>query len=122
MGFNTVAVLLNDGLHMGADDPELGKRIQEASRNWGHSPQRSDADIFARSGRGSCSYGSIVSVSHADDCQIVIAGGNMGFRIQDAKPQSPTQLSTAAIWLLQEALERHGYSVTKRRKTKKSTR
>lgn len=109
MGYNTVAVLYNDGLHYGVGDAGLGERIQTASRNWSNrQDHRFHIDFFARSGNASASYGRIVSQEHADYSQVVVVGRNTGAPLRECD-----NLDRYALDQLADALTRHGYTVKK---------
>jgi len=111
MGFNTVLIVLNDNLHMGTEDANLGERIQTAVRNWYGQRRRMDLSFFARSSKGaSGSYGEVISCDHADGIQIVAVGGNTGWRLDD--PEIPDAFVEAAI----REIQRRGYKVSKPRK------
>ena len=58
--------------------------------------------------------GSVISQSHADDEQVVVVHGNTGRRAQDAD-----DLGWRALDVMKACLERHGYTVTKRRERQK---
>ncbi len=114
MGFNTVLMILNDTVDYGAKDSHIGKRILDAVRGYtvrDYAPSR--LDIYARpDDGGSASYGSVISQEHADYSQIVVVGQNRGRKLQDCN-----DLDWLALQTIKEALERHGYRVTKRRKS-----
>ena len=119
MGYNTVALLLNDNLDIGAKDPDLGKRIRYASLNWQTRSRGVDLDIcafatFENGGSCAASYGSIISQDHADGYQVVIVHGNMGWRAGDADYDK--YLGWQALDTMKACLERYGYRVTKQRK------
>lgn len=103
MGFNTVAILLNDQTHEFANDGPLGARIANAMRNY---PSRDRLDCWFGAGK-------VISQAHADYSQVVVVGRNTGCPLSEC-----TDLDWYAINQLKDALERHGYRVTKRRKPK----
>ena len=115
MGYNTVAVILNDALGMIGEDPGFGKSIEIAAGQWHAPAHRRDLDIAAHSSRGGvhCNAMAIVSQDHADYSQVVIVGQNSGQRACDA-----TRLDYYAAQQMIRCLERNGYRVTKRRKPK----
>lgn len=102
MGFNTVAVLFNDQTDMIEKDGALGARIAKAMRNVGHKRE----GLSTWFGAGQC-----ISQAHADYDQIVVVGCNTGRPLSECN-----DLGFMALAELKEALERHGYRVTKRRK------
>jgi len=116
MGYNTVAILLNDNIAFGADDPNLGKAIQSASREWSEREHDHLATrISTRSGNCiGAIYGQIISQDHADGYQVVVVHGNWGWRIDEA--HNDKYLGYPAIDQMKDCLERNGYRVTKRRK------
>jgi hypothetical protein len=97
MGFNTVAVLLNDFTHELERDGRYGARIAQAMRNVGH---RRDG-LSTWFGAGVC-----ISQAHADYSQVVVVGKNTGQRLDDAN-----DLDWYALKQLADALERHGWRV-----------
>ena len=109
MGFNCVAVLLNDHCHALERDGPLGKRISRAMQDWRRTdPHSIDAWFGA---------GSVISCSHADHYQIVIVHGNTGETIYDA-----TDLPYYALDDMAECLRRHGWRASPPpRKRKKTT-
>lgn len=96
MGFNTVAVLLNDFTHELERDGQYGSRIAEAMRNC-HKRE----GLSTSFGAGRC-----ISQAHADTTQIVVVGRNTGKPLDEA-----TDLDWYALRQLADALERHGYKV-----------
>lgn len=116
MGYNTVLVVLNDNVDLGAKDSKLGERILDATRGWhARSRDRSATDIFARSDDGMrlASYGEVISLAHADYSQVVVVGRNTGRPLPECN-----DLDWYALDQLQEALVRHGYTVKKPKKTR----
>lgn len=97
MGFNTVAVLLNDFTHELERDGRYGARIAEAMRNVGHRREWLSASF----GAGSC-----ISQAHADHTQIVVVGRNTGKPLSEA-----TDLDIWALEQMADALLRHGWRV-----------
>ena len=116
MGYNTVAILLNDNIAFGADDPNLWKAIQSASRGWSEREHDHLATrISTRSGNCiGASYGQIISQDHADGYQVVVVHGNTGWRLDEA--ENDKYLGWQAFDLMKDCFERNGYRVTKRRK------
>lgn len=116
MGYNTVLVVFNDSLHMGAGDPNLGERIQRASRMWSaRTTHPEELQFFARSGNGSASYGAVVSQEHADYDQIVIVGQNRGRRLRDV-----SDLNWFALNEMADCLRRHGWTAKEPPRRKKT--
>jgi hypothetical protein len=109
MGFDTVVMLLNDQLHSLERDPNAGTKIAKAERNWNW-PIRGDGLYRQELDFG---YGSVISVSHADDYQVTVVGGNMGWNINNEKYDQ--YLTASAKYQMAECLERNGFKVTKRR-------
>lgn len=118
MGYNTVAVFLNDSLDVGAKDPTLGERIQDASRNWLARHRGGGLSWSARSNNCSASYGSIISQDHADGYQVCIVHGNMGWRADNAEYDK--YLGWQALDAMKDCLERNGYRVVKKREPRVS--
>jgi hypothetical protein len=83
MGFNTVLVVLNDHLDVGAKDPTLGEKIQRSSLVWPRVRRGVESSFFAQSGNCSASYGEVISCDHANGHQVVIVHGNTGWRLDD---------------------------------------
>jgi hypothetical protein len=106
MGYNTVAVLLNDFSREIENSGEFGKRLAFAMRSF---PER---------GAGYVPAALVVSQDHSSGYQVVVAHSNSGWRVQDAAPGGHTELNWQALDVMKGALERHGYKVTKRRKPK----
>jgi hypothetical protein len=112
MGYNTVLVVYNDTVDIGAKDAEIGRRIHEAVRAWSvrsFKPNALDISAFAKYENGStCSamYGAVVSQEHADYSQVVVVGQNRGRRLVDCH-----DLDRYALGQIAEALIRHGWTV-----------
>lgn len=107
MGWNTVAVILNDRIHDFKNDGPIGKRLYEAHCQFRRDPR---ADFGA---------GSIISQDHADGYQVVIVHGNMGWRADNAEYDK--YLGRQALDDMKGCLERNGYRVSKTRKLKETT-
>jgi hypothetical protein len=97
MGFNTVAVLLNDHSDKWPDD------LRRAAFEWSPKPKE-----FRE--KGYFSGGTVLSVSHADHRQVVVAGMNGGALMSAYLPAEEGDLRALA-----DVLEGHGYRVTKRK-------
>lgn len=102
MGFNTVAVIYNDLIGCASRD---FKRMDDAIRQFnmrGHIPH---INYFG--------FGKVVSMAHADSEQVVIVSGNDGTTASNA-----SDLGASALLQMKECLERHGYTVKKRRNSR----
>lgn len=98
MGFNTVALMLNDQCHRIEEDDRLGSVLRNAMA----SGTGSDHEISGLT---------VLPSQHADWNQIILAGGNRitalgGFRGSDHTKEN----------LLRELAADLGYSLTKRRR------
>lgn len=111
MGFNTVALILNDAVHQIEQDPDFGKNVGYAVASFSWPPNRRDVSIGARSPKGDSSYPAltIVSMAHADTPQVCVVAYNSGASLWD-KDCPEWAINAAAA-----ALEHHGYKVTKRK-------
>lgn len=79
MGWNTVAVIMNDATGDIAADAGFGSRLAKAMRIMGNGKR---VDVAAHGERSiHCNAATIVSHDHADGHQIVVAHGNTGYRI-----------------------------------------
>lgn len=109
MGYNTVAVLLNDFTHEIEKSGPVGDRIARAMRGWYRREDDNLATFFG--------CGVVISQDHADGEQVVIVSKNTGARADEANG-----LGWQALNDMQECLERHGYKVTppKRKKARES--
>lgn len=108
MGYNTVVVLYNDHTDCFAKDGPLGGRIAKAMQAWSYRSRDPSATYFGS--------GMVVSQDHADYDQVVVVGQNSGRPLSECN-----DLSWMAIDQLKNALERHGYKVTKRRQARPSS-
>ena len=120
MGYNTIAVILNDALSYGEEDPNLGSSIKSAVQAWGVQSYRgrSSLNISARGRAVSASYGSVISQDHADGYQVVVVHGNRGWRVDDAEKDE--YLGWSAFNQMRECLERNGFRVTRRHAPKEA--
>jgi len=101
MGFNTVAVILNDQLSEIAKDQKFGDSISQAVSTFGL-----EKHYGWRAGRAS--HGAqIISLGHADYPQVCVVYGNTGWSIHDA------DIPTGAVQAVADALRLKGYHVTK---------
>ena len=100
MGFNTVAVILNDQLSEIAKDAKFGESISQAVSTFGHGKHYGwDA--------GRASHGAqIISLGHADYPQVCVIYGNTGWSIHDA------DIPAGAVQAVADALRLKGYGVT----------
>ena len=115
MGYNTVALILNDTVGYGDKDPDLGKSISAAVNAWSMRDDRyRTTSITAKTGeRGGAQYGEVISQDHADGYQVTVVHGNMGWRIDDSSHDK--YLGHQAIKSMKDCLERNGFKVTKNR-------
>lgn len=104
MGYNTVALLINDQTHAIEQD-DFGRRVSRAMHNW-LDRDRDPMGVWFGSG-------AIISQAHADYSQIVVVGQNTGKPIQDCN-----NLDHYALMQLAEALIRHGWTARPPRKVK----
>ena len=94
MGYNTVAVLLNDFTGEFRNNGEhLGKRIAYAMNAW----DRVSLDGYFHAGR-------VISRDHADGYQLVIVHGNTGSILDEA-----LDLPKPVLERLASVLNRHGW-------------
>jgi hypothetical protein len=111
MGFNTVALILNDAVHQIEQDPDFGKNVGDVVASFSWPPNRRDASIAARSPKSGSCYPAltIVSMAHADTPQVCVVAYNSGHSLWDR--DCPEWAIDAAA----AALEARGYKVTKRK-------
>lgn len=85
MGFNTVVVVLNDAVHMIAEDTSWGASLARAVSAFHSSRRRAEYNpIPARGNSGRsvyCNSAEVISQAHADSYQVVVAHGNTGWAI-----------------------------------------
>ena len=99
MGFNTVAVILNDQIHEVRKSGRFGERIYEAvSRYW--ATPRNSLDRYFGAGK-------IISMAHADYPQVVVVQSNTGWSLHD------DDIPPEALEAVARQLREHGYRVTK---------
>lgn len=106
MGYNTVAVILNDRLGDLERDSGSGAEIARAARSWTARDCCPGIENFR--------YGGIISQDHADGFQVTVVHGNCGWRID--RSEYDKYLGISALRQMKECLERNGYRVIKRRK------
>ena len=99
MGYNTVAVLLNDFTHEIEASGHAGKHMADAMRAY---PTRRKGDHLATW----FGCGQVISQDHADGEQVVIVSHNSGVRADEAE-----DLGGQALHDMAECLKRHGYTV-----------
>lgn len=99
MGFNTVAVLLNDHAHEIRKSGRLGEGIYQAICAYSHKPRNRMDRYFGA--------GNIVSMAHADFPQVVVVYGNTGWSAWDEN------IPPEAVEAIARALREKGYRVTK---------
>lgn len=107
MGFITVLKILNDGLSAIETDPNFGKNVSDASRNYGYSKSRYDCVIAARGkyNHGNCAE--VISVAHADNPQFTVMWHNSGWKITyDPDDGVPEELIKELRWILRERSKR----------------
>ena len=91
MGYNTVAVLLND-YHI-----EWPEDVRKASR---------ERDFGGAALSGYFGWGRLLSQDHASGHQVVVVHGNTGSRLGPSEPATQAELDALAM-----ILRGHGYSV-----------
>jgi len=91
MGFNTVAVMMND------ETPK-----------WPAGMVRAMNDVSCQDGLGFFPGGQVISCAHASHTQIVAVGGNTGYELSALDPVKPEHLEE-----LSQILRAHGYTVRK---------
>lgn len=79
MGWNTVAVLLNDATGQIEGDAEFGRRLAYGMRRMSNGER---INVDARTSRSvHANAATIISHGHADSYQIVVVCGNTGYRV-----------------------------------------
>lgn len=111
MGYNCVAVLLNDFSHEIATADDFGKRLALQMNNW------SSIDGNQSTNGGAAR---IISRDHADGYQVVVVHGNTGWRVDNALYDQyfTGDYAWQAFAAMADCLERNGYRVTKKRRIK----
>jgi hypothetical protein len=106
MGFNTVAVLMNDSAHEIGESGAFGNALARA---------------MIQGERGPIPCGVVASCGHADGFQVVVAHGNTGWRVNEERYDRLYQdrLGWQALEAMAQCLERNGYRVVKKRKPRK---
>ncbi len=105
MGFNTVAVLYNDQTDSIRAGGHTAERMADAiSHGWYLRKRDPLATYFVLA----LSF----HTAHADEEQVVIVSRNSGCRAEDAD-----DLGWQALETMKACLERHGYTVSKKRKS-----
>lgn len=99
MGHLTVTMVYNDQIDSAPDE------LRYAARHW----QPRKPGVY--NPEAHFGWGQVVSQAHADYPQITVCWCNEGRRLEDCD-----NLNYMALDQLKQALERHGYRVTKRRK------
>lgn len=73
MGYNTVALILNDTIRYDKDNADFGRQVLSAVQSWpGHRPYKSDLEAGRQHSLR------LISMSHADYRQVVVVSGNCG--------------------------------------------
>lgn len=101
MGFNTVAVILNDTVDQAKRDPHFGQKVFDAVLAWGSRRNRWEVDA-------GCLH--IVSQTHADYPQVVVARYNTAWSSTSGEKPTDTDL-----WAMAGILEDNGFKVSRRR-------
>ena len=99
MGFRTVVVLSNDQAHEWEKDPQLGRKIWEASSS---------------DGRADFQYGTIVEQVHADTQSLAVLDGYVGKSVAYwnwHRGQTPEERNLS---LLKEFADKMGYHIHKK--------
>lgn len=109
MGYNTVAVVMNDTIDMVADDKQFGKRLYNAVLDAASSKRRVDVAAHTSTGGIAVNAATVLSCQHADEPQIVVVKHNTGYVYQYQKT-----LPDHVIEDLKFVLEQHGYQISKK--------
>lgn len=109
MGYNTAAIILNDGLHQFEDDSSLGINITNAILM-----AKAENPANVRVGNHLNAM-AVLPPQHADFDQIVLIGGNY-IRSVITTIGSPHNVTTLELqeWLLRELASNLGYTVKRR--------
>jgi hypothetical protein len=90
MGFNTVAIILNDQVHDAAKQPDFGQQVVDAVSGW---YGRSRRPFAAETRRGGLR---VVSQAHADYTQVVIVSCNCARALSMGDTPLPGDLEALA--------------------------
>lgn len=99
MGFNTVAVILNDKIHEVRKGGPIGEAIYRAVCHFS-TTSRNTMDRYFGAGK-------VISMAHADFHQVVVVQGNTGWSLHD------DDIPQEALEAVARQLREHGYRVTK---------
>lgn len=114
MGYNSTIVVLNDALHMIEQDPDFGKKIGDAIRGLSLGRQQ---NIYASTPQGgSSSAATAVETHHADGTAVVAVGGNCATVLGETFSTFHHGDEETQIRILQQLAEKHGYTLSKKRK------
>lgn len=105
MGYNTTLILCNDAFGDIKEDKDFGNKVVQAAGN--HLGDKTS--LINSLGN----YGKVISMNHADNINVIIAGGNTGQLIHSVDDRYFDYSKQSAINLLINILEEAGYKVTK---------
>ncbi|MFL5303054.1 MAG: hypothetical protein ACJ79R_22210 [Anaeromyxobacteraceae bacterium] len=107
MGFNSTVVVLNDCLGAIEKDRAFGRNLADAIRRM-HLRPGAPAEVCA----DNCvNAAAVVEQHHCDGRVVVMVGGNTGWSLS-----SDREWTADDVTVLRNVAERHGYTLTRKRK------
>lgn len=104
MGFNANVMFISDHLYQLEKDPEAGRRITQAIRDFSY-------ETFMPGCRKIGGYGEVLAHNPADYAAVTVTGGNWGFDITDDR-YNTKYLSLLAQQQMAEVLRKNGWKCT----------
>ena len=114
MGYNATVVVMVDGLHEIRDDPEFGKKLSDAIRDF-QSARSKHSDVRAGSHLNAAT---VVGFHHADVTSVVLVGGNCATKLHEHygwRHNDPA----VQVDILKEVADKLGYRLIKKPEGKK---
>ena len=113
MGYNSTIVVMNDALHAIGEDPEFGKKLEQAILS-SHRVDHPDVSAVSKGGGIHVNAATVIGCEHADVTQVIAVGWNSGKVLDHTHINYHDDSMTTDEKVLRSLADKLGFSLRKK--------
>lgn len=118
MGYNTTIVVMNDALNAIGEDPEFGRKLEDAILSC-HRVDNPDVSAVSKGGGIHVNAATVIGCEHADVTQVIAVGWNSGTVLDHPYINYHDKSMTTDEKVLRSLADKLGFRLSKKTQTKK---